>query len=258
MSGLEFNEAVKLLMLIPFGLVLGTGILFIFSAIRWARQRREANEHSVHLNFSPSFFVKASFRESLFGQPCRWLAIKGHNPAAVQAALHLHAPMPCSWEEGLIEARERKLFISPPVYGWILVVGSSLPDPTEDVDECFHFLTNLSRKLGQIQFFSTNRVLNHHAWALIDKGRVFRAYAWAGETLWNQGPPTAAERDLKLGLFDYASGAVGFEQKEMLASNAERVPLLASRWSVDPASIDERQFENGYGITGELSHSKRN
>ena len=258
MSGLEFNEAVKLLMLIPFGLVLGMGILFIFSAIRWARQRREANEHSLHLNFSPSFFVKASFRESLFGQPCRWLAIKGHNPAAVQTALHLHAPMPCSWEEGLIEARERKLFISPPVSGWILVVGSSLPDPTEDVDECFHFLTNLSRKLGQIQFFSANRVLNHHAWALIDKGRVFRAYAWAGETLWNQGPPTAAEKDLKLGLFDYASGAVGFEQKEMLALNAERVPILASRWSVDPASIDERQFESGYGITGELSHSKRN
>ncbi len=234
------------------------GVLFVFSAIRWSRQRREASEHSVRLNFSPSFFVKASFRESLFGQPCRWLAIKGHNPATVQTALHLHAPMPCSWEEGLIEARERKLFISPPVSGWILVVGSSLPDPSEDVDECFHFLTNLSRKLGQIQFFSTNRVLNHHAWALIDKGRVFRAYAWAGETLWNQGPPTAAEKDLKLGLFDYASGTVGFEQKEVLALNSERVPVLASRWSVDPSSIDERQFENGYGITGELSHSKQN
>ena len=257
MSGLDFKDAVSLLMLIPFGLVLGMGILFTFSAIRWARMRREAHEQFAHLNFSPSFFVRADFRASIFEQPCRWLAIKGHHPMDVQAALHLNQPMPCSWEEGLIEARERKLFISPPVAGWILVVGSSLPDPTEDVDECYHFLTNLSRKLGQIQFFSANRVLNHHAWALIDKGRVFRAYAWAGETLWNQGQPTAAEKDLKMCCLDYASGRVGFEQKDSLALNTERVPLLASRWSVDPTSIDERQFKSGYGITGELSHSKR-
>lgn len=258
MSGLEFPEVVRLLMLIPFGLVLGTGILFVLSAVRWARQRRETREQFSHLNFSPGFFVKANFRASLFEQPCRWLAIKGNHPRAVQDALHLSAPMPCSWEEGLIEARERKLFISPPVAGWILVVGSSLPDPVEDVDECYHFLTNLSRKLGQIQFFSANRVLNHHAWALIDKGRIFRAYAWGGETLWNQGQPTAAEKDLKLFCFDYGNGAVGFEQKEMVALNTERVPMLASRWSVDPTSIDERQFKSGYGITGELSHSKAN
>lgn len=258
MSGLEFKEVVSLLMLIPFGLVLGTGVLFIFSAIRWARQRREASEPFAHLNFSPSFFVRSNFRESLFGQPCRWLAIKGNNLNTVQNALHLSAPMPCSWEEGLIEAREHKLFISPPVSGWILVVGSSLPDPTEDVDECFRFLTNLSRKLGHVQFFSANRVVNHHAWALIDKGRVFRAYAWAGETLWNQGSPTAAEKDLKLCCYDYADGRVSFEQRDSLATNTERVPQLASRWSLDLSSIDERQFNHGYGITGELSHSKQN
>lgn len=261
MSGLEFKEVVSLLMLIPFGLVLGTGLLFIFSAIRWARQRREAIEKSdqfAHLNFSPGFFIRANFRESLFGQPCRWLAIKAHSPTVVQNALHLNAPMPCSWEEGLIEARERKLFISPPVCGWVLVVGSSLPDPTEDVDECFRFLTDLSRKLGHVQFFSTNRVVNHHAWALMDKGRVFRAYAWATETLWNQGPITSAEKDLKMTCFDYTNGRVGFEQKDSLALNTERVPLLASRWSIDPSSIDERQFKSGYGITGELSHSRQN
>lgn len=245
-------------MLIPFGLVLGTGVLFIFSAVRWARQRRETNEHFAHLNFSPSFFVRSNFRESLFGQPCRWLAIKANHLSTVQNALHLSAPMPCSWEEGLIEAREHKLFISPPISGWVLVVGSCLPDPTEDVDKCYRFLTDLSRKLGHVQFFSANRVLNHHAWALIDKGRVFRAYAWAGETLWNQGQATAAEKDLKLVCYDYVDGRVSFDQKDSLVLNTERVPLLASRWSLDPSSIDERQFNNGYGITGELFHSKQN
>ena len=55
--------------------------------------------------------------------------------------------------------------------------------------------SGLSRKLGHVQFFSANRVLNHHSWALLDQGEVFRAYAWAGETLGNQGPLTAAEKD---------------------------------------------------------------
>lgn len=244
-------------MLIPFGLVLGTGVLFIFSVVRWARQRSETNNQFAHLNFSPGFFAQTCFRKSLFEQPCRWLAIKGNNPAAVQQALHLHSPMPCSWEEGLIEAREHKLFISPPISGWILVVGSSLPDPTEDVDACYHFLTNLSRKLGQIQFFSTNRVLNHHAWALIDRGRVFRGYAWAGETLWNQGTQTAAEKDLKLASLDYGA-TVDFGQKDLLGQTSERVPMLASRWSLDPSAIDGRHFKNAFGISGELSHSTRN
>ncbi len=258
MSSVDIKELLWLLMFIPFGLVLGTGILFVFSAIRWARQRREAREQSSHLTFSPSFFVRSNFRESLFGQPCRWLAIKGHNPVAVQEALHLNAPTPCSWEEGLIEARDHRLFISPPVSGWILVVGSSLPDPAEDVDKCYRFLTGLSRKLGHVQFFSTNRVVTHHAWALIDKGRVFRAYAWAGETLWNQGPVTAAEKDLKLTCFDYGDGTAGFERKDSISLNTERVSLLASRWSLDPTAIDDRQCKSEYGITGELSHSKGN
>jgi len=257
MSGLEIKQVAWLLMLIPFSLVLGTGILFVVSAIRWARQRREANEHFAHLNFAPSFFARTNFRESLLEQPCRWLAIKGNDPAAVQNVLHLNAPMPCSWEEGLIEARERKLFISPPVDGWILVVGSSLPDPTEDVDVCYRFLTSLSRKLGHVQFFSTNRFANHHAWALVDKGRVFRAYAWAGYTLWNQGPMTAAEKDLRMTCFDYATGRSHFDRKDSIAQNTDRVPQLAARWSLDPSAIDERQFRTGYGITGELSHSRK-
>lgn len=257
MNGIDPKQVLWLLMFIPFGIVVGIGGLFIISALRWARQRRITSEDFSHLSFAPGFFIKANFRESVFDQPCRWLAIKGTDPAAVQRALHLIAPMPCSWEEGLLEARERKLFISPPVAGWILVVGSSLPNPSEDVDECYRFLTNLSRKVGHVQFFSANRVVNHHAWALIDKGRVFRGYAWGEQALWNQGPATAAEKDLKLCCFEYGENST-FDQKEMLAMNTERVPQLASRWSIDPSSIDERQFKSSYGIAGELSHSKRN
>ena len=45
----------------------------------------------------------------------------------------------------------------------------------------------LSRKIGQVQFFSVNRAVNHHAWVQAEAGVIQRAYAWAGRTFWNQG-----------------------------------------------------------------------
>ena len=54
--------------------------------------------------------------------------------------------------------------------GWIIVTGSGLPNPSCDVDECFRFLTELSRKLGQVQFFQADRILHHHAWARVENG----------------------------------------------------------------------------------------
>ncbi len=191
----------------------------------------------------------------VFEPPNSWLVIKARDPATVQAALCLHHPTPCSWEEGLIEAREDKLFISPSISGWVLVIGSGLPGPFEDVDECFRFLSDLSRKAGQVQLFSASRVVNHHAWVLMERGRVFRAYAWAGETLWNQGPLTAAEKELDLRCFDYGGEQDFFLVKEELAANSEKVGQLAARWSLDPGTLSSGSW-SGRGIVGALSQSK--
>jgi len=150
-------------------------------------------------------------------------------------------------------AMEQKLFIGPPVNGWVLIVGSGLPDPGDDVDACFRFLLDLSRKLGQVQFFSANRILGHHAWARVEAGRVVRAYAWAGRTVWNQGIKTRAELELGLKCFHYFESPDRslFGQSDVTFTNAEKVPLLAARWSFDPAAVDERVFERACGVAGE-------
>jgi hypothetical protein len=233
-------------MLIPFGVVLGVGAFFFWCA--WRRASLfSGGELSASL-LTPS-------RCATFEQPARWLAVKAAHPSVVQAALHLNHPTSCSWEEGMAEAREDKLFISPPLAGWILVVGSGLPEPAEDPDRCYHFLTGLSRKLGQVQFFSASRVVHYHCWALLERGRVYRAYAWAGETLWNQGPLTSAERDLEMLCLDYASEQNPFTLRESLSANSEKVNQLAARWSIDPGSISPEMWR-GRGIVGALSHSK--
>jgi len=252
-SPAEFKEVTWLLMLIPFGIVLSTGVFFVFCA--WRRGHLEKWVDGAEAPGPPALGAARPFRLSLSEQPCRWLAVKARNSAVVQAALNLRHAMPCSWEEGLVEAREDKLFISPPVSGWVLVVGSRLPEPAEDVDACYRFLTGLSRKLGHVQFFSVNRALSHHSWALIEKGQVYRGYAWTGEPVWNQGPLTSAERDLEMACFAYASDSNDFAARDALHGNCEKISQLAGRWSLDPGAISPASWKV-CGIVGELSHSK--
>src|SRR5678815_2501607 len=94
---------------------------------------------------------------------------------------------------------------------------------------------NLSRKLGDVQFFNSSRVLQEHAWVWACRGKVIRAYAWAGKTLWKQGARTAAEKELEVHCFDYTEPAKQsfFAEADVISSNVEKVPLLAAKWSLD-------------------------
>jgi len=235
-----------LLLLLSLALSIGIGIIVLL--IRRAQEKAPCEQISSNRS------APCPYREAcLFRRPGCWLAIKSRSLPAVQSALGVHNPKPCSLTQGL--AGDEKLFIAPPVKGWVLVTGSGLPDPSEDIDACFRFILDVSRRLGQVQFFCASRVLHHHAWVKADRGRVIRAYAWAGQTLWHQGSCTPAEKDLDLKCFDYTESAAYpfFIQDETLCSNVDKVPLLAARWSLDPARIDERQLDAECGIAGELS-----
>jgi hypothetical protein len=194
---------------------------------------------------------------ALFEAPSRWLAVKSQNPEAVQAALGVHNPRACSWTDALVTPFEPRLFISPPVNGWIVVMGCDLPDPSDDVDECYKFLTGLSRKLGEVQLFARNRAVAHHGWARVQDGNVLRAYFWAGETLWNQGTVTDTERELKLRCLTYSesSEVLGLAERDILASNTDRVVRVAAAWSVDPTAVEGAALETK-GIAGDLLHWK--
>lgn len=241
-------EVMPMLLLVLFSFALSIGMGIIIAVCRRARLKPVAS-HRALTPIAPGFPERRWF----FRRPSCWLAVKSRNVRAVQAALGLHHPKPCSWSEGL--AGDEKLFIAPPVKGWIVVTGSRLPEPSEDVDACFRFLLELSRKLGQVQLFCASRILHHHAWIKVERGRVMRAYSWAGKTLWNQGALTAAEKELDLKCYDYTElvQRVSFGQLDMITTNVDKVPLLAARWSLDPARIDVRFLETERGIAGEPS-----
>lgn len=249
--------AVALLALL--GVVLGGGIGMFYLVRRHVRSRRWSDEmleaeqaawaqHLSRFTFVPYHPLQAR-------RPARWLAIRSRDPQAVQLALGLHNPRPCSWTEGVFLSRN--LFIAPPVNGWTLVFGAGLPIPDDDVDACYRFLRELSRKLGHVQFFQADQVLQHHAWARLESGRVVRAYAWAGTTLWNQGVKTRAEIMLRMNCFGYGDNPGGddWAVADHIVANVEKVSQLAHHWSLDPTEIDGRILAQQQGIAGNASGS---
>jgi hypothetical protein len=229
-----------------------TAIVVCIAVLRMVA-RRELGRRALQRNA----FSAPHLSASVFETPSRWLAVRSQNPQAVQTALGVQHPRACSWSDALATPVEPRLFISPPVNGWIVVMGCDLPDPANDIDECFKFLTSLSQKLGEVQFFARNRAVSHHGWARLSGGKVLRGYAWAGETLWNQGPVTSAERDLKLRFLDYTqtTDTWGLAERELLSLNTDRVVRLAAAWSIDPTAVEGPHLESK-GIAGDLLHSK--
>ena len=221
------------------------GSTIVLLVLHWRRRQLAAKQESFGFKD-----ITLSLSAHVLKRPTTWLAVRSRNVHAVQAALGLNNAQPCTWLEGL--SGDEKLFIAPPVKGWVLIIGSGLPDPADDVDVCYRFLTGLSHKLGHVQFFKANRVLGHHAWVRVESGRVTRGYAWAGKTLWNQGTPTRAEEEYGMKCFQYfESPGQTFDQFDIATANVEKVSLLAARWSLDPTSVDEHLFEHVYGIAGE-------
>jgi len=228
-------------------LALVVALMVLLGLIALQRRARAAEK------LTPRQAVAPMFESAFASRPPLWMAVRATDPKPVQAALGLNQPTPCSWTEGM--TGKRNFFVGPPVNGWIIVTGSGLPNPSCDVDECFRFLARMSGQLGQVQLFHADRILHHHAWARAENGVITRAYAWAGETIWNQGAKTPAEIELSMKCSGYGEdpNANSWAAVEWMAANVGKVPLLATRWSLDPARINERALNRADGIAGESS-----
>jgi hypothetical protein len=228
-------------------LALGVGTVVFFGIIilhRRAREQRDAANAGVKM-VAPG--------RALAQGPAVWLAVRSTDSKTILTALGLNYPVPCPWREGITGQRE--LFIGQPVNGWIIVTGSRLPQPGQDVDACFHFLVRLSHALGHVQFFMADTVRHHHAWVRVERGVATRAYVWMNETVWNQGPKTLAEIELNMKCFNYGEGAEDRTTEESAAANVEKVPALAARWSLDPAALNGDGWIPADGVVGKSTRS---
>lgn len=230
------------------------GILLVASGYYFAVRRNNFSQVQSNLNKHTQRSTGEDIIPNSLNPPEQWLAIRSGNVAAIQETLGLSNPQRCTWKDGFAISGVEKLFISPPVNGWILVVGPALPAPEEDVDFCFHFISHISKRLGHVQFFSLNSALNHHCWVRAHTGRIERAYAWCGETQWNQGPVTPEESVIGMECHKYGISIEDLDSKQItrLSNNTANIPQLAARWSINPDALSPEIFAKSSGITGEL------
>jgi hypothetical protein len=240
----SYNDTVVEMLLLMHMIALGVGLmLFAWMIYLQRRAHRQFRAVTAVYEFDP----EPSFNLSV-SRPMCWLAVRSVSPESVKAALGLNHASPCTWNEGL--TGDHAFFISPRVNGWVIVTGLALPTPTEDVDACFIFLSTLSRKLGHVQYFYAETFSRHHGWARLDDGCVTRGYAWAGTTVWSQGVETLPEIEAGVKTFAYGDQSATLSDVE---TNFEKVPLLAARWSLDPAGVKLNSMRQSIGIAGETA-----
>jgi hypothetical protein len=184
-----------------------------------------------------------------FGYRMAWLAIRTRDTARVHSALGLTDIEVANWQTGIGTVYDERLganqvFVSPPLNGWTFVVGTSLPCPMGRtfVDKCTPLLLDLGREFIEVQYFYTFPQVDIYAWARVIDGKLVRAFA-IGENgiIWNKGKPTKDEKSLGLKLFELRGvrGRKGDAGGELiLHPTEEHVMKLATRWSLDPTTLD--------------------
>ncbi len=183
-----------------------------------------------------------------FGYKCTWLAIRGATAQSVAETLGLERVGPSNWKNGVDAAYEGRVFVSPPLRGWILVATAFLPDPgdREHPDRATPFLASLVRAFPEVQYFASHRVVGLAAWARAVEGRFVRKFAYSGEqgeVPWDIGSPTPEE--VELGLVFSAN-----QDEWQHYPDEKDVVAVAGAWSVDPSTLESQGFSADIGLVG--------
>jgi hypothetical protein len=175
-----------------------------------------------------------------FGRTCGWLAIRADRPEDVIAALPLAGARPADWRTGVRAAYEGRVFVTPPLDGWVLVLSTRLPDAGDGRarERLTPFVTDLSRRLETtVLAFATSFSVGYSHFAAAEGGVLRRAradVASEGRRLLDRGD---ADVD-------------GLPRRE--APREEEIFALAGRLSVDPNTLDRRTVPVGDGWLGDL------
>ena len=225
------------------GFILGFLPVFVLNGFRFGSEHAAADQDNLDLPVP-------------FGPKMAWLALDTTDTEAVATALSLQGARAATWAEGIAAAYQSLVFVTPPVADWTLAVSTSLFPPEQAEAFVKPFLERLSHQLGEAQYFCTHRDAELHVWARARQGRLVRGYGWLGEkslTLWDEGATTKEERELGVRFFGGQSPMVEQGQNKDLSLPDEGcVMQLASRWSVDPTTLDELLKEPVMGLLGNV------
>jgi hypothetical protein len=171
-----------------------------------------------------------------FGYKCAWYAARAEDPLGVASRLKLRQIKPSTWAEGVEDAYEASVFVTPPVRGWILAAGTGLFPSPPAFEATSARIAALSRIQGHAFLFATDRVTETHIWARATNGVLVRGYGYSGESgevVWDFGPPTQEEADI-----------------DIESPDEQVVMEVARRWCVSPVDLPLPDSTVGLGVLG--------
>ena len=197
-----------------------------------------------------------------FGYKMSWIAIKTGDVRKVLDVLGLYQIEQTNWRSGIgtvyhKELGENRIFVSPPVRGWIFVVGLAIPHPIGErfMDKWTPLMESLAEEFSDVQYFFSYPSIDFYGWARVLKGRISRAFAIGDEgIIMKRGRTTREEKGLGLKLFELRgvrglSGDAGGEL--VLYPTETHVMRLAGQWGIDPTGLARLSKEPGLGYIGQ-------
>ena len=126
------------------------------------KRRIWVSKHKKRVTDVPEFDVTTPTKPRSFGYKTSWLAIKSQDAEGVSEALNLKPKHHVNWECGMTRSIGRPefgfigVFATPPVDGWILVLGIADYLPT-DINRFVALMKKLSVQFGQAHFYGSDR-----------------------------------------------------------------------------------------------------
>lgn len=207
-------------------------------------------------------------RPLAFGSEMSWLAVKTEDAHLLASALGLSDLHPANWNSGLgtiydLDLSDTFVFIAPPIKGWTIVAGVSLPLPAGGsfIDKTAPLLQHLSSQFSSVQYFAAFPIIDFYAWARFDRGQAIRAFAIGDAGIvWDVGKLTSEERRLGLSMIELRGirnrhGDVGGEL--LLHPTEQHVLSVAGGWSINPMSVESFAGEAGVGWVAHVPQAWR-
>lgn len=179
-----------------------------------------------------------------FGYKMSWITVRSQVIEEVVDSIGLVHPTPANWQEGIESAYVgKKVFVAPPINGWIAIVGFGTGDFThpDPVSLSMRRIESASKRFQSSCSFATQRVIEYHHWMRAEDGRVTRCFAYLGErgeTISNAGPVTSAERTLRF----------GNQPPDQWVPNEDDVMKIAGAWSYDPSKLNSSSYPATLGF----------
>jgi hypothetical protein len=252
----------------PSTIAIGIGICVLLVLAYFVLRRSEEPDSSIiheSFDYTPTNQPQPATAEissapdtpQSFGYKMAWFAIPTVDPEKVLRAFPISEATPANWTTGVqaVYGDSNRVFVTPPVDGWTFVLGIGLPslDTEEQTKDFLALIESVSDSFPDFYYFGTHRIVEFHSWVKVAGGSIQRAYAYLGErgeTLYDEGTPTAEEIDFGFQFFDErapeSEASDYFDRENLRSPDEEDVMRISAAWTIDTQTLDQRT-EKGTG-----------